>query len=411
MSVATGPYAVSNGLIFEYDMNNTGRSWKGQPVTNQFAIPTPDGSNNVSFAVQGTGTFQRVYSGTYGGYTITSNDVVYQYNLVSAGGCYYHGNDVSITAGQYATFTFDYYVSPGAGGYPITNYLANFEGVVSGSASDPTPSQMGVWKTATFTSQAGSTGTCRMLLYPGACNGTSLASSGYILYKNPQVVISSTSNLTVPFSGPFGSRSNTQAILDATSRSVATASDMTYASDNTFSYTYSNPSFIQIPLSTSFNKTEGTMNFWVYPTRYNGGNGYFVNREDATPNAVDWFWIGPYSDTFYFRLGNGSDCCSNDLSFGSVSTVIPLNTWTNMCFTWLINGTSAIYKNGSLYTSRSIGNVPSTNPASNGRIGLGHVNADNYYNGKMPMVQIYNRQLSANEVLQNFNALKGWYGL
>jgi hypothetical protein len=200
------------------------------------------------------------------------------------------------------------------------------------------------------------------------------------------------------------------AISDVTGNNSAIAGNLVYNSDGTFQFSYANPSYIQIPNS-FLNKTEGTMNFWVYPTRYNGGNGYFVNREDSTANATDWFWIGPYSDSFYFRLGNGSDCCSNDLSFGSVSSVIPLNTWTNMCFTWKINGTSAIYKNGALYTSRSIGNIPNTNPASNGRIGLGHGNADDYFNGIMPIVSIYNRQLSANEINQNFNAQRGRYGI
>jgi hypothetical protein len=199
-------------------------------------------------------------------------------------------------------------------------------------------------------------------------------------------------------------------ISDVTGNNSAIAGNLVYNSDGTFQFSYANPSYIQIPNS-FLNKTEGTMNFWVYPTRYNGGNGYFVNREDSTANATDWFWIGPYSDSFYFRLGNGSDCCSNDLSFGSVSSVIPLNTWTNMCFTWKINGTSAIYKNGALYTSRSIGNIPNTNPASNGRIGLGHGNADDYFNGIMPIVSIYNRQLSANEINQNFNAQRGRYGI
>jgi hypothetical protein len=201
------------------------------------------------------------------------------------------------------------------------------------------------------------------------------------------------------------------AISDVTGNNSAIAGNLVYNSDGTFQFSYANPSYIQIPNS-FLNKTEGTMNFWVYPTRYNGGNGYFVNREDSGANAVDWFWIGPYSDSFYFRIGNGSDCCSNDLSFGPGAwSVIPLNTWTNMCFTWKINGTSAIYKNGALYTSRSIGNIPNTNPASNGRIGLGHGNADDYFNGIMPTVSIYNRQLSANEINQNFNAQRGRYGI
>jgi hypothetical protein len=120
MSVATGPKIVTSGLLLDYDMNNS-RSWKGMPVTNQFAVPVPYNSNgDVTFAVNGTGTFRRIYEGTFGGYSITNNDVVYRYDL-GAGGCHYHGNAVAIPIGVYPTFTFDYYISPDATNFPSTN--------------------------------------------------------------------------------------------------------------------------------------------------------------------------------------------------------------------------------------------------------------------------------------------------
>jgi hypothetical protein len=57
-----------------------------------------------------------VYSGTYGGYTITPGEVVYRYNL-GYGGCHYHGNSAAISAGQYVCYSVDYYVSPDASDY------------------------------------------------------------------------------------------------------------------------------------------------------------------------------------------------------------------------------------------------------------------------------------------------------
>lgn len=405
---------VTSGMLFHYDMSNTQKSWKGEPVVNQFICPNPyDSNNNVSFNVQGTGTFQRVYSGTYGGYDIKPTDVVYRYDL-GGSGCHYHGNSAAIASGQYVCYSVDYYISPDASDYPTNSSLVvleNYGGGALGGGTGVSGSNtvMGKWQTIQgYSGPTGSSGTQAMFLYPGGCGSTYMASRGFILMKNPMFEFRSNIKYN-PFVN--GTRSNTQTVVDLTGRSTATVGSMQYNSDGTFEYWYANPSYIQIPLSTAFNKTEGTINFWLYPTRYNGGNGYFVNREDSTANAVDWLWIGPYSDTFYFRLGNGSDCCSNDLSFGSFSANVPLNTWVNMCFTWKANGTSVIYKNGVQFTSRSIGNVPSTSPASNGRIGLGHGNADDYYNGKMPVVQIYNRQLSAGEVAQNFRALRGRYGI
>jgi hypothetical protein len=198
MATAYSSKVVNDGLVFYYDMGNGKKSWKGRPITNQFAAPTPDSNNDVTFSVQGTGTFKRVTSGRYDGYNIKPTDIVYRYDL-GGSGCHYHGNDVTITAGQTATFSFDYYISGDAGNYPTVNYLASFEGVVSAAVADPTPSTKGVWKRAVFSATAGSTGLCRMLLYPGACAGSYLASSGFILYKNVQVEFDAPSNTPSPF--------------------------------------------------------------------------------------------------------------------------------------------------------------------------------------------------------------------
>lgn len=403
MSVVSGPNDISNGLSLIYDMNNTTRSWKGMPVTNQFAIPTPDGSNNVAFQVQGTGTFQRVYSGTYGDYSITSNDVVYRYDLVAAGGCYYHGNDVTITAGQYATFTFDYYVSQGAGGYPITNYLANFEGVVSGSAADPTPSVMGVWKTATFTSQAGSTGTCRMLLYPGSCNGTSLATSGYILYKNPQVVISSTSNLTVPFSGPFGSRSTAQSLLDLTGTNIITTNSLTYSTTNTFSFNGTSD-YISIPtISLGNGNTAWTVSAWIKTTTNAGntlGHGSVLSNSSGGPvysmmgvnsgKIVYWTY---QNSAWTQKLGTGKTI--ND-------GVWHMLTWVNYN-----NYTMDMYVDGVLDS-----NVANSTSGNNNPVNWIGASWAAYYAGSISQLSIYNgTSLSATQVFQNFSASRGEYGV
>ena len=105
MSITHSPLVVTSGLTFYYDMNNTKKSYKGKPVTNQYPLPTPDGSGNVTFPTNGTGTFKRIYQGVYGGYEIQPTDIVYRYDLGTAG-CHYHGGSAAIGAGQYATFTF-----------------------------------------------------------------------------------------------------------------------------------------------------------------------------------------------------------------------------------------------------------------------------------------------------------------
>lgn len=169
---------------------------------------------------------------------------------------------------------------------------------------------------------------------------------------------------------------------------------------------------IDVPLSGNFNKLEGTISTWVYPTGYSGSNGIFINRNDTTANATDWLWIGMWSSgsIFYFRIGQASSCCSNDLTFSSASTSIPLNTWTSVVCTWKSGGTSEIYINGILKTSRSISVIPATSPSATGRIGLGHDSGTTgSWNGKIDQFKIYSAQLTATQILKNYNALKSRY--
>lgn len=173
-----------------------------------------------------------------------------------------------------------------------------------------------------------------------------------------------------------------------------------------------NDKSIQIPLAGNLNKLEGTISCWAYPTGYSGSNGIFVNRDNSTANAIDWLWLGFWSSgsLFYFRLGNGSACCNNDLTFSSASSAVPLNTWTNITASWKSGGTSNIYINGSLKTTRSISTIPNTNPSSTGRIGLGHVSGSSgSWNGKIDQFKIYQRQLTAEQIYKNYMALKGRY--
>ncbi len=405
MSVASGPNIATNGLVFGYDMQDP-QSFKGAVATNQFAIPTPDASNNVTFSVQGTGTFQRLYSGTFDNYSITNNDVVYRYDLVAAGGCYYHGNDVTITAGQSVTFTFDYYISPGAGGYPVTNLLANLEGVVGGSAADPTPSITGVWKTATITSTAGSTGTCRMLLYPGACNGTSLATSGFILYRNPQALIGPISNVTVPFTGPFGARSDTQALYDITGTSPVTANSLTYNSTGT-AFSFNGTSDV-IGCGNDASINFGTGNFTV-SVWFKRANNATTNLRllskgggDDTANQAGFAFYGGDTGVGFIINPSGTRTIITAASY-------VVGEWVNVVGLLERGVTMRGYKNGNLVNAAT---APNGSVSGNASLFIGNNNGTGlYWPGEIAQVSIYNRALTQEEILQNFNALRGRYGI
>jgi hypothetical protein len=173
---------VTEGLILYLDSSDEA-SYDGGPTTNYF-VPTEG-----SFPVNGTGTFQRLRSGSYGGYIIKPTDVVYRYELGTLG-CHYHGVDVAVPSvfptGSTVQFSFDYLIS--AGTTIETDYIANFEQCAAGAITNGGQS-LGVWRSVVLTSTVSLAGYpyVRAFLYPGACGSVRLAADGFILYKNPQL--------------------------------------------------------------------------------------------------------------------------------------------------------------------------------------------------------------------------------
>jgi len=76
------------------------------------------------------------------------------------------------------------------------------------------------------------------------------------------------------------------------------------------------------------------------------------------------------------------------------------------------NATLNTYVNGILDNGVLTGTIPASVAAGASTVVIGNANSGNYYfNGSMGQISIYNRALSAVEVLQNYNALRGRYGL
>jgi len=93
------------------------------------------------------------------------------------------------------------------------------------------------------------------------------------------------------------------------------------------------------------------------------------------------------------------------------SNFISINEWVNVCFT--TDGTNMyVYKNGSLIGTVLGGAVGSGESNNAGLQISGPNNTPAFYLvGNVSSTQIYNRALSASEVLQNYNSTKARFGL
>jgi hypothetical protein len=122
---------------------------------------------------------------------------------------------------------------------------------------------------------------------------------------------------------------------------------------------------------------------------YGSGGGYMMWLDSASPTT-------------------GKRLSSYDGNWQHANILIPPNVWTHVSISKANNQVS-FYVNGIFDVTRTYNfnaNLSSTN------VDIGNSSRNSYpFNGSISAVQIYNRALSASEVQQNFNALRGRYGL
>jgi hypothetical protein len=195
-------------------------------------------------------------------------------------------------------------------------------------------------------------------------------------------------------------RTTNQVLLDQTGNNIITASSLTYASNTSFSFNGSSD-FAIFPENSAFNTQTPTVEVWV-KTNATSQNGFWFEKG----NVNQQYALFQEGSVIQWRLGPLGDL--------STTTATYMNTtnWYQVVGTYT-SGSRRLYINGVLVNSNATTGTLSTN--TNGcSIGVyGGFNGARgyYYNGSIGNVKVYNRALSASEVLQNFNALRGRYGI
>ena len=155
------------------------------------------------------------------------------------------------------------------------------------------------------------------------------------------------------------------------------------------------------PTSSAFDVQALTMDAWIYPTT-TAQNGFLF--EKGTVNTQYSHFLNS-DGTFYFRTMGLS---AQDLTFATGSYV-NANAWNNIVSVY--NGsTKYVYVNGNVVaTQSSSGTLPTGQ--TNQFIGAYGPGTAYYFNGRMGCTKVYNVGLTATQILQNFNALRGRYGI
>ena len=121
-------------------------------------------------------------------------------------------------------------------------------------------------------------------------------------------------------------------------------------------------------------------------------------------NNSDRFELVPSSDgTLYFTVSNKSTAIDTNLA--SFSTYILSNTWTHVLVTVNSLG-SGIYINGILRQSKTWTNGFVPNITINAPMNFGKGFSAQWFNGSIDNIRMYNKALSADEVMNIYNTEK-----
>jgi hypothetical protein len=394
MALAHNPSIVTDSLVFAYDMGpNPGvnKSWKGAPTTNLITASL-NGMQGVSLTFLGlengwkkyamSGTFT---AGTYP-YTMNMTSTSFTGGVTYSSSCYIKTN---------VAYKFNYFAT----GMNYVNQPMT-KGGTSFSIAQPDGSFYIGRSNFAYTSTTTQTG---FILTNPINNTTFNAATDFVWFKNGQVELG---EFPTPFAGDSATRSNTQSLLDWTGNNTITANSLTYNSDGSFSFT-SASNYASIGYNPEIDLVNTvTLEAWLkYTTSTNT-----VCIEKSSNNTHYQFQIfasnqgaGIGGDIVFMLQPNSSNWVTAGLALNN-------NQWHHVIGTYDRTTTTArIYVDGALRnTNSAIATGPTTNTQP---LLIGSRSGTAGFGGTIGVAKIYNRALTAVEVQQNFNALRGRYGI
>jgi hypothetical protein len=388
MAGRVAPYIDNTGLVFAYDQANIVRSYLGEPTVN-LATNTPS---------------QGGWPGSYTVVDSANKTFDFTTSTVEWGGdaswtTFYY--DVSAYTGQYVTIsaTFEYASDPNKFNFLWIGQTSGSETYLGYSPeADRNVKTTDDREDITWSGVVGSGGKVGILIWMS--NGTSTTVTARI--SNVQVEVKSHAT---PFVN--GTRSVTQGLKDLTGRSTIDLSNVSFDSSAQMTFDGSDDRIL-----TSENiALNGSQTFEVITTISGGPQspaGIISNHDYANTSN---FGLNHISGN---RIGISIGYTDNSREYDSKYTTYTATVGTPFHLVMTFDQSSntvKLYINGVLDSTFVLTKTVkfTSRPVVLGRWDYQY----NYYyfNGKIPVAKAYNRALSAADVTQNFNAVRGRYGI
>lgn len=158
-------------------------------------------------------------------------------------------------------------------------------------------------------------------------------------------------------------------------------------------------------------QTNKTVTAWIFLTGTPSAVVGIIDKEyDVAPNYGGWgLWAGPITG------GTGLWFWVHPNKDKKDTTVLALNRWYNVGITWnttaktvnfFVNGSQTSTFTDATITENASNTVPFTLGTIRGASVTFGGGSSNYFPGYISSTMVYNRELSADEISQNFNALR-----
>ena len=367
MACFSGPEIPNDGLVFCYDQGNTDKSWKGAPTTNL----AKNASNVVDWSV--SNLLQSVTRSTI------VTDEVYRITSTSGTGTSFRIYFISAVLVNGATYTVSYKYKIISGG-PL--FRANDWCDEAITRTTTALANNAFYETAVGT-RATYDSTFRFL--------------DFEMSNNTVVEIYDLQLEQRSFATPYTStqiRSNTQALLDMTGQNTITANSLTYASNGSFSF---NGTSDYLDCGTNIQLTN---NFTLEAWHKNINAGYLIDQGAIGTDPNGCLELTNRGLSVSFNNGESVTAAGNFQDTAG---------WNNAVVSFS-SGSFNFYINGNFDSTRTTSTTAFT-PSGILKIGRRSFNTASILSGEVHIVKIYNRVLTALEVKQNFEALRGRYGI
>ena len=159
---------------------------------------------------------------------------------------------------------------------------------------------------------------------------------------------------------------------------------------------------VNIPHNSNIDiRNQITIECLFYLNSFTAGGPYTDRSTLITKSYSYYMTIGPSGKIDVYFYGTGGYFSSN--------SSVNLNQWTHVVVTF--NGSTINWYINSII-DKSLSQSGTITPERNGDLGIGRELFENYgrgMNGRISNAKLYNRALTAAEIQQNYNALKGRY--